>query len=391
MNLATFHFLFDRLRRRFDKLRDHGHVDTSGSLNPVSETQGLFCPNPFTQLDVYEGGKAYSCCSSWLPTPLGSLRHESLDAVWNSPASQAIRESIHDGSFRYCNHQVCPAIQGGTLPTLAEARQNPRYRDIIEHRRLRIEDRPVFINLCNDASCNLYCPSCRRGRVIHAKGPEYEKRQHLQDLITQQLFSEPTDRDFCLNITGSGDPFASPVFRNFLFNLEGRDFPNLKIQLQTNGVLLTPSNWRRMRRIHRNIQIILVSFDAATETTYKTTRAGGNWKILLENVRRLGRLRQSGELRFLRLDFVVQQANFREMGAFVQLARELGADRAAFSMVLDWGTWTREQYRHQCVWKTDHPEFEDFMQALRDPALGEEMVMLGNLTEYRQRALAASA
>jgi sulfatase maturation enzyme AslB (radical SAM superfamily) len=342
-----------------------------------------------TQFDLYEDGKAYACCSAWLPTPIGNLNHSSLMDIWNSQTSQAIRSSILDGSFRYCDHKVCPAIQNNSLPTVESAMTNPLFRDAIIEARLEAAEAPTFINLCNDASCNLYCPSCRPKRINYPSGKEYEKRQHLQDLLEQQLFATPSERHFAVSVTGSGDPFASAVFRKFLYQLDGRDFPNLAISLQTNGVLLTERSWLRMKNIHDNIQTIIVSFDAGTAATYEVTRRGGNWDLLLENTARLGRLRTSGELKFLRLDFVVQKANYREMTDFIQLGKKLNADEVTFSMILDWGTWPLPVFKAQCIWRQDHPEFKQFLRVLTDPQFDDPFVNLGNIAEYRKLALAA--
>ncbi len=265
------------------------------------------------------------------------------------------------------------------------------FKEIIETGRLKLDEPPTFINLCNDESCNLFCPSCRREKINHPKGREFEKRQHIQNAITQQLFAEPTDREFRVNVTGSGDPFASAVFRNFLYTLKGEDFPNLSIHLQTNGVLLTPRNWQRMNKIHQNIATILVSLDAGTEATYNITRRGGNWTILQENILRLGELRKINELKHLRLDFVVQEANYREMEKFIHIGKSVNADKVNFSMVLDWGTWTRKEYEQKCIWKQDHPDFEDFIKILHKPIFEDPIVNLGNLTEYRTRALSISS
>lgn len=116
-------------------------------------------------------------------------------------------------------------------------------------------------------------------------------------------------------------------------------------------------------------------------------RPGGHWKTLLDNVQQLGELRQRNEIQELRLDFVVQQTNFHEMAAFVQLARSLGADHANFSMVLDWGTWTPQKYASMCVWKSDHPQFPELLAVLRDPIFDHPSVFLGNLSACRQLAL----
>lgn len=361
--------------------------DSSGA---AVDLKGRFCANPFRQFDVYESGEAHLCCASWLPTPAGNLKSAPLEEVWNSKKARAIRAGILDGSFRHCNHGVCPAIQGGDLPTIEQARQDPALRDIIDHRRTRMTELPWFINLCNDPSCNLWCPSCRTTRINHTEGDTLDELRALQDEIKRAMFAQPSERQFHVNVTGSGDPFASRIFREFLFELDGEDFPNLGVNLQTNGVLLTPKNWRRMQRIHKNINTVLVSFDAARPETYAITRRGGHWETLLENVRALGEFRRRGELGQLRLDFVVQQANYREMPAFVELAESLGADHASFSKLLDWGTWSRAVFEVQCIWREDHPEFEQFLEVMRHPALGRPSVILGNLTPCREMALSAS-
>ena len=382
MDAGKFWKFNHRLEERLNRRRNDAFQ------TPISDKnlQRKFCYRPFSQLDIYENGKLYSCCPSWLPTDIGNIWQQSIADAWNSPKSQAIRGAILDGSFRYCNHSICPHIQDGSLPDIEEAGNNPVYKNIIDHAITRLDRLPVFINLCNDASCNLSCPSCRRGRILYTRGKEYEKRQNLQDLIKSQLFSTPSEREFQINITGYGDPFASPVFRDFLFNLDGNDFPNLSIHLQTNGMLLTQKNWRKMHKIHRNISVVLVSFDAASEATYQVTRRGGHWPTLLKNMEGLGQLRRNSELKFLRMDFVVQAANFREMPEFIALAKSMHADRAAFSMVLDWGTWSPAVYKEQRVWTQDHPQFDAFLNVLENPIFDDPIVALGNLSEYRSFA-----
>ena len=110
-------------------------------------------------------------------------------------------------------------------------------------------------------------------------------------------------------------------------------------------------------------------------------------KLLLQNTARLGQLRQSGELKFLRLDFVVQLANYREMAEFIRLGESLNADKVTFSMVLDWGTWPLATFREQCIWRQDHPEFDQFLEVLRDPVFEDPFVDLGNISQYRTLAL----
>jgi sulfatase maturation enzyme AslB (radical SAM superfamily) len=348
--------------------------------------KGRFCPNPFQQLDLEEDGTAFACCSAWLPTPMGNLKHKTLDELWNGNTMQKIRESIYDGSFRYCRHDRCPRIQNDSLQTLEEGELEAGIGHAIKSRSIVLDTPPLHLNLCNDRSCNLYCPSCRTERINYPAGPEYQARLDLQKRLLEPYLNGPHDQPFTLSVTGSGDPFASKVFREQLFALDGRKFPNMRINLQTNGVLLTPKTWRRMHAIHENIEAVFLSIDAATEQTYNITRRGGHWDTLMENCARLGEFRASGQLKYLRFDFVVQLANYTEMPAFVELSRAMGADCAYFSRVLDWGTWPRKEYLQQCVWESNHPLYEDFMRVLADPILHDSFVDPGNMSEYFETA-----
>jgi sulfatase maturation enzyme AslB (radical SAM superfamily) len=350
--------------------------------------KGRFCPNPFQQLDLEEDGSAYACCSSWLPTPMGNLNHANLDEIWNGHTMQKIRESIFDGSFRYCRHDRCPRIQNNSLPGIREAESEPGIGPAVKTRKLVLDTRPSLLNLCNDRSCSLTCPSCRTERILHHEGPEYLARLELQKRLLAPYLDGPADKAFTLSITGSGDPFASKVFRQLLFGLDGRKYPNMSITLQTNGVLLTPKTWRRMRAIHGNIEALILSIDAATESTYGITRRGGHWNTLMENCTRLKEFRADGQLKYLRFDFVVQLANYAEMPAFVDLSRAMGADAAYFSRLQDWGTWPRREYLQQCVWEKDHPQYRDFMRVLADPRLHDRFVDAGNMSEYFATAVA---
>jgi len=309
--------------------------------------------------------------------------------MWNGTVMRKIRESIYDGSFRYCRHDRCPKIQNGSLMSVQEAEAHPRLGNAVAARATTLEQLPEVVIMVNDRSCNLYCPSCRTERINFREGGHFEEIANIQDQFLAAWLASPNERDFTLSITGSGDPFASRVYRELLYGLDGSLYPNMKIALQTNGVLLTPRNWERMKGVHGNISSILISLDAATSETYAVTRRGGHWNTLMENCQRLGDLRAAGEIRLLRYDFVAQKANFREMPAFVKLARQLGGDRAYFSRLVDWGTWPRAEFLEQCVWDDEHALRGEFMEVLRDPALNDPFVDLGNLSNLHQEALAS--
>ena len=79
---------------------------------------------------------------------------------------ETLRESIYDGSFRYCRHDRCPLIKSGSLGSLEDAGSNHFFGQAVKERRTTLDALPQFVNLVSDRSCNLYCPSCRTHRII---------------------------------------------------------------------------------------------------------------------------------------------------------------------------------------------------------------------------------
>jgi MoaA/NifB/PqqE/SkfB family radical SAM enzyme len=374
------------LYERFEELRQWRRARRPSAK--AASLKNRFCGRPFDSFELQENGSVYLCCPTWLRWRAGNLHDASAAEIWNSPMAQEIRRGILDGTFQHCNHDLCPEIQAGTLPTREEAAKNPRWRAIMEANQTELAGIPAFFNLSNDKSCNLSCPSCRTQRIQFNDGPGYEARKHLQDRLVASFFRAPTDQPFVLNVTGSGDPFASRIFRDFLFELDKAKFPHMQVNLQTNGMLFTEKTWANLKKIHGAIGSVLVSFDAAREETYAITRRGGDWRQLLENMEFLAARRRERQIGELILYFVVQKANFREMPEFVRIGQRFNADRVYFSRAVNWGTWSVAEHEDQSVWNPHHPLYPEFARVVADPLLDDPIVFLGNVAEARRTAMA---
>ena len=364
----------------------------NGSNNNLTNK---FCNKPFDNFEVHydwkkQNGKVTMCCSRWLSTPIGSVSKDyDVDQTFNSEQAKLIRESILDGSYKYCNKELCPLIQNGSLPD-KDTITDERYRNIIDN---HVTDglSPTFYNMSYDVSCNLTCPSCRYKKYSHTSGPVYDKLKDIQDQIVKDVFTVPHDRYCLVSITGSGDPFGSKLFRNMLFNIDGALFPNVYINLQTNGVLFTERYWNKMSRIQKNINTVIVSIDAGTEETYKIVRRGGHWKQLNKNLAMLGKLRANNEIAELRLDNCIQKHNYKEMPLMVELGVKANADTVYFSKVIDWGNYWdggdenigNNKFQDHNITSIDHPEHKQFLDVINQPIMGHKIVDLGNISSYR--------
>ena len=345
--------------------------------NPAFDLTSRFCSLPFDELDVLDG-KSHLCCASWLPQSVGDLAEQPWREVWNSDTAQ----SILDGSFRFCNKTACPKIADNKLPRKDQLVANSdRWRDVIENFRTRLAHAPERVNLAYDQTCNLSCPSCRTGKVA----ADAATRARFDKLQDEQIL--PLLRQVKLAfITGSGDPFASRNFRNLLDRLGPEDYPDLRFQVMTNGMLFTPREWDRFPTLHGRTAFLRISLDAATGPTHELLRRGARWPVMEQNLAFAAKLRSEGLIDRLEISFTVQVDNFAEMGDAVDLARHYNADNISFTRLTNWGTFTAEQYAQKAVFMPGHSQHGDFLQYMRDPRLRDPIASLHDLSQYAPAA-----
>ena len=348
----------------------------------------LFCSQPFTRYEILGGGgdrgEVFSCCQSWITKSLGNMSERPVADVWNSKDAQKIRRSILDGSFKYCRRDVCPYLQriDGPVQRVADVKDE-RLLEIIQKELTLVPFGPSDIICCFDQSCNLSCPSCRQ-RVIM-------ETAHADAIvgIQNRLENEALADAKLLYITGSGDPFGSPFFRRWLQTMKRSAMPKLeRIHLHTNGLLWTQRIWAKIPAETRAlIRSATISIDAATPETYAENRRGGDFRTLLGRLSFIAELRTEGPLDYLEIHMTVQANNYREMPAFVELGRRHNCDRVSFHQLLDWGSFTPEEFAARAIQRPTHPEHRAFLDMLADKRLEDPIVYLSNLTDLKTAAL----
>lgn len=379
-----------------------GFGSNKGTIKAPKHLKGRYCLQPFTNVDIHSNNGVRCCSESWMPSWIGDFSQNSIAEIWNSRTIQQIRQSVFDGTYQYCDWHQCPFYCNDqyylysrkdledpeSLPALHRNRLTkyaPWIQYILEGK-TRLDIMPANYNLAYDESCNLKCPSCRSTTRIYTHGPEYESRLAIQQKLLQEVEAKGFDNIGRFNLTGSGEPFSSKIFRDFLFHFDGQKHPKLDINIQSNGILFTPEVWRNMKKIHPNINEVIISLDASCPETYEKIRVNGNFEVLLQNIAFLAGLRSENKIKRLMLAYVVQQKNFREMSAAIQIGQKYQVDLFIFNLLNDWMSWSTAEYEKNAVWKEYHPEYSDFIEILADPIFDDPVIDLGNMTEYRNIA-----
>ncbi len=338
-----------------------------------------FCIYPFNRLETRYDGQVFTCCITWLSTPIGNINQDTPENIWNSEIAQKIRQSILDGSFAYCSRSKCPKIINKTLPFKKDIRSQFE-RTIIDQHITVMSIKPQELKLNHDRSCNLACPSCR-SQPYRAKGDERTHLAKIADTVILPLLQDAN----LVEITGSGDAFGSEHFRTIMKQINAEAFPHLKIDLFTNGVLFDEKSWHQLE-LQGLCRRAVISIDATLEKTYNILRKGGDFKRLLQNLEFISGLRQQGQLSRVVLVFVVQKENFLQIPDFIRLVKKFKFDEAFFQMIAPWGQSIKD-YEDTNVGFSKHPLHQNFLQVLHDPLLQDKVVFLGTMKTFYDQAL----
>lgn len=320
------------------------------------------CAVPFSSIEYHDRHR-FLCCASWLKKYLPE--NSTPLQAWTSEESVEIRESILDGSYKFCDTLHCPALRqltevgpiGRIHPLYRKDNLPPKLKQQIQNH-YNGTLKPTIVQFSFDRSCNLKCPSCRID-IFTANKQKIKQVESMIELIESEL----SDSVEIIYITGSGDPFISVGFKNFLRTFDKSKWPSLTgIHLHTNATKWDKTMWESMNSIHPYVKSCEISIDAATKDTYENkVRLGGNWEELLTNLKFISTI---PNLERVKTSFVVQQKNFGEMKLFYDLMLSIFGSKVSvyYGKITNWGTFTKEEFKQQEIWNPDHPQFADFLK-----------------------------
>ena len=323
------------------------------------------CAVPFTSLEMRKT-RRFLCCDGWLKKHLPE--NSSPFDAWNSDEANDIRNSMLDGSYRYCDSNICPFLHQLDTTGIVDDNSPIYHKNNIPKSILKIIDlhklgklnAPRTIQFSFDDSCNLKCPSCRID-LIMANGKSIKLvKETIVDI--QNTFGEYVEK---LYITGTGDPFISVGFRDFLRNIDKTNWPNLKtIHLHTNATRWDKKMWDSMKSIHPYVSTCEISIDAATKDTYENkVRLNGDFDVLINNLKFISTI---PTLKIIKTSFIVQKHNYKEMKQFYDLMYSIFGNKVSvyYGKILNWDTFSDSEFKEHQVWNPNHVEHFDFLKEL---------------------------
>jgi MoaA/NifB/PqqE/SkfB family radical SAM enzyme len=206
----------------------------------------------------------------------------------------------------------------------AQARRNLALRDreLVDGRSV-LEARPSRFFFSVTERCNLRCEHC----ITHA--PERTSSGAARTMTPAVLDALRDDLGLgtYFAFVHGGESLTAPILFDVLRAIkEARGREPYVAHLLTNGLLLTPRSAERL--VEAGVSSISVSLDGASARTNDTIRTGGRFLDVRRNLAEVLAWRRGEGIDRLRLglSFVVLQQNVHELGAFVELAADLGVD-----------------------------------------------------------------
>jgi MoaA/NifB/PqqE/SkfB family radical SAM enzyme len=344
-----------------------------------------FCEAPFKKFETLIDGTVAPCCSIWTQKRLGKLGDSGFEDIWNSIDAQEMRESILDGSFRYCNKQRCTHIVEDTLPE-RDAITEPTLRTIIDEGKTALDSKPEWLFLAHDWTCNLSCPSCR-GEILAATEAQERRFETIEREVFHPLLH--SGKEILISASGQGDPWSSQHYRSLLRYMADHDL-NARLNLHTNALLMTEQKWEPYIGLERYHPLVDVSIDSCTPWVYAVVRRPGKWERLEPNLKFIARKRAAGIFREFHINATIQLDNYHEMPEMVDYAQTIGADTVRMYMMQDTGGHLSPDFARKNIASADHPLHFAFLETLRDARLGHPAAHLYDVGHWRQAALDTS-
>lgn len=299
-----------------------------------------YCSAPWDSIHINSLGNVGLCvCPVWQNHGLsGNITKTPLRKIFASATVKKFRQSIVDQKFNYCNTNTCTNFW--RMDEVDDF-------DFTDH----LPDLPTTVMLQIERNCNLRCESCRLSNIYSNK-----INPRIQSILTALSTEYATfDKKVNVFIDGMGEVFVSPSYLEWL---NSDTVPKcFNFNIYSNGNLIT-KNKELIKKLQNQIEVVQISFDAATNETYKIVR-GGDFDLVKNGVKLLRELDIP-----VWTQYVVQNRNYREILDYVKLCQELGVERIGLQIIFRWGHMSDEWWNNNKLDNNPNIDYEFLLPAL---------------------------
>ncbi len=331
-----------------------------------------------TEISGMEGYVTFCCPDYTNFYVLGNLQEQTFEEIWNGEIARKIRQSMLDGTFEYCNVDMCCENESLLIPAPKGC--------------TTIAPPPETVEIGVSSVCNCLCTMCKKNyklMPIEYDTSFYEKMRvkYLPILKHAKL----------LSLNSYGECFVDKNCKR-LIKYAIVINKNLKLKILTNGVYADEKHFIDYG-IMDKVQSISVSIHAATKQTYDSIVLNGNFEKVQKNVEWLAKMKEEGKIEEVILNFVVQQKNYHEMVDFAKWAERLNLTCDFWEVRLNDGNaniWDKvedenylkehkeydvSEYYKAAVHLPEHPEHEKLKTILKNKIFKKKFCNVNDLLQ----------
>ena len=182
-----------------------------------------------------------------------------------------------------------------------------------------------------------------------------------------------------MTFDGYGEIFFSPVYREIFETEEAfknfEKWPNFKVVLCTNGVMMTEKIQRKYEILFQRMLGIRISIDAGDEESYNKVRCGGDWGLLWDNLNQLYHTYLINDTsKSWAWNVILQEDNLESIPTLIEKALYYKENLPEIYIVnmLNWGTYSQEVFDEKAVWMNKSSKF----------SRAKEILALPNIVNY---------
>ncbi len=319
-----------------------------------------FCERPWTMMYLINAnlGEVWPC--GWMDSSMGmgNILTQSVEELCQSENVKKLRESILDGSFRYCDPHKCTFLANDELPDLSKEEINK----IINMRN------PHEFVVAYDETCNHACSSCRRKFFKPVK----EYYDNVETINNKMLpyYNKAT----CLDVNGRGEIFECEHLLSMLERLEPEN-DDFVLYIETNAALFDEVHWKRIAHLGKYNVNVTATVNSFHDSTYRYLNGYANHiDIVLKNLKFIQELRSQEIVNDFEISMVAQESNFRELPEYVdRCLNEFKADSVRIRGIMQFSMPDTEFWIKD-VFNPAHPFYKEALDILHDPIMKDPRV-----------------
>lgn len=174
----------------------------------------------------------------------------------------------------------------------------------------------LIMDACN--SCVLNCPLCPTG-----KGEAGRCKAVMKFTDFRKIVDEVKDYLYEIDLYNWGESLLNPE----IFGMISYAHKN-NIRTRVSSNLNYFSKGFEEKLVSSGLDILIISFDGTDQKTYEIYRRGGNFRKVIENIKKIAdeKKRQKSKTPYLVWQFLVMSHNERQIPKVYEMAEELGID-----------------------------------------------------------------